>query len=969
MTTKDKKILEKLKKGVSQVESRGGELMYNLQGGSATGLYGQLFNSDYLKNVPYMKGVSRKQFAEDLDLQNRLFEDTFYGKIKDVPGLKSGIDKIRKDYPKESANVSDDEIAALVNFIGRDGTREYFGYHIRDGKPLAEALPNVYGPDAKFKNKTPEEYLNLYREAVGTENVSAYKEKEAFPGFQQTLDSLQGKTPVTEKKSPATFNITSKTSRAGAPTYPTDMFFESDNTRVAPFNPVPTTGGVASWDEFMESYNQSGLPAEGFARGGQVIKNNNMKYNNYKYGGMHYGVPQYFLGGAFEKLTGKKFKDTGFGKGLRDFGVATLNTAASPFESLMGTDFGIDEKFGYKTKFGNVFGGIGETAGSMLGQLAPTALNTIAPGAGTALSMVGQSFGSGLEGAGITQDISTDPQSSMGSQFGGMLNMMAMMNPSGGAGQFTQNMGESGFMQGLGQLFSGQMKHGGMNYKYGQGGMPQQADVEVESGEVIQTQGGAPVSYNSKAPVQSIGASGFKVGGKESHAKGGVPMTMPNGETKVFSKKNAADAERLLKLIAQAEKGVESSDFITRSTAELDLKKHTRQLEEKFAQQQEENGNQTNANTTMAKRGLWANIHAKRERIAGGSGERMRTPGSKGAPTNEAIKNSQARYGMQYMKAKHGMQHTVPPSSNPDSLGITPRDINLEDIIARMQQTDLRNRQLNTLEGLKTKGNIFSSPPFDPKIYTNSPANLPFREGGLVKAQDGMGLSLNNPAFGSGNNFGIPGFSSTPGANTFNSMYGGGANTGTGGGLQVNTPSQYEQVPFQSQYSGMKGMLPYASSLMNLGIGLKGLKDPGSFDASKYMINPELKNTQLNKDAMIAPDMQAYTSALNSVQDPRYKTMIHSNFMPQLAKRSEGIEFLQQKLEGENVDTINKFKGLNARTQYGVDMKNAELAALPYQFLGQAASDITSTSQQMGQNKFMERMLHNMYPQYRKVNS
>ena len=91
--------------------------------------------------------------------------------------------------------------------------------------------------------------------------------------------------------------------------------------------------------------------------------------------------------------------------------------------------------------------------------------------------------------------------------------------------------------------------------------------------------------------------------------------------------------------------------------------------------------------------------------------------------------------------------------------------------------------------------------------------------------------------------------------------------------------------------------------------------------------------------------------------------------MPQLAKRSEGIEFLQQKLEGENVDTINKFKGLNARTQYGVDMKNAELAALPYQFLGQAASDITSTSQQMGQNKFMERMLHNMYPQYRKVNS
>ena len=33
------------------------------------------------------------------------------------------------------------------------------------------------------------------------------------------------------------------------------------------------------------------------------------------------------------------------------------------------------------------------------------------------------------------------------------------------------------------------------------------------------------------------------------------------------------------------------------------------------------------------KPGLWENIHAKRERIAHGSGERMRKPGAKGAPT------------------------------------------------------------------------------------------------------------------------------------------------------------------------------------------------------------------------------------------------------------------------------------------------------------------------------------------------
>ena len=34
----------------------------------------------------------------------------------------------------------------------------------------------------------------------------------------------------------------------------------------------------------------------------------------------------------------------------------------------------------------------------------------------------------------------------------------------------------------------------------------------------------------------------------------------------------------------------------------------------------------------MAKQGLYANIHAKRKRIAQGSGEKMRSPGDPGAP-------------------------------------------------------------------------------------------------------------------------------------------------------------------------------------------------------------------------------------------------------------------------------------------------------------------------------------------------
>jgi hypothetical protein len=42
----------------------------------------------------------------------------------------------------------------------------------------------------------------------------------------------------------------------------------------------------------------------------------------------------------------------------------------------------------------------------------------------------------------------------------------------------------------------------------------------------------------------------------------------------------------------------------------------------------------------MANKGLYSNINAKKKRIAKGSGEKMRKPGSKGAPTDKAFKDS-----------------------------------------------------------------------------------------------------------------------------------------------------------------------------------------------------------------------------------------------------------------------------------------------------------------------------------------
>ncbi len=46
---------------------------------------------------------------------------------------------------------------------------------------------------------------------------------------------------------------------------------------------------------------------------------------------------------------------------------------------------------------------------------------------------------------------------------------------------------------------------------------------------------------------------------------------------------------------------------------------------------------------TKKKKGLWDNIHAKRKRIKAGSGQKMRKPGSKGAPSKKDLQNSQTK--------------------------------------------------------------------------------------------------------------------------------------------------------------------------------------------------------------------------------------------------------------------------------------------------------------------------------------
>ena len=147
--------------------------------------------------------------------------------------------------------------------------------------------------------------------------------------------------------------------------------------------------------------------------------------------------------------------------------------------------------------------------------------------------------------------------------------------------------------------------------------------------------------------------------------------------------------------------------------------------------------------------GLYANIHAKQQRIAHGSKEHMRKPGSKGAPTNAAFKAaastakaeggpfadmSYTKGDMSYTKADPSfIQHQmhVGPIHSPVAGRTDHLPMNVEsgsyvipaDIISAMGEG-------NTMAGFKIARRMFSSSPyFQEQKQPYSSAAQPYAEG------------------------------------------------------------------------------------------------------------------------------------------------------------------------------------------------------------------------------------------------
>lgn len=69
------------------------------------------------------------------------------------------------------------------------------------------------------------------------------------------------------------------------------------------------------------------------------------------------------------------------------------------------------------------------------------------------------------------------------------------------------------------------------------------------------------------------------------------------------------------------------------------------------------------------KRGLWSNIHAKRNRIKNGSGEKMRKPGSEGAPTNTDFKSAAESLSTDEQKNDQLFEYAIDAKGHKSSTG------------------------------------------------------------------------------------------------------------------------------------------------------------------------------------------------------------------------------------------------------------------------------------------------------------
>jgi hypothetical protein len=153
-----------------------------------------------------------------------------------------------------------------------------------------------------------------------------------------------------------------------------------------------------------------------------------------------------------------------------------------------------------------------------------------------------------------------------------------------------------------------------------------------DGGRTAKKNGG---SMQGGSDQNAISSAGPDEGGREPKKSGGKAM---GGALAQASKKDMMPMGVIPQMMMKKKKGgmVEGSAK-DKAEDKMLAKKHGMSMKEWEASPEDK---KHDAPKKKSGGGLYANIHAKRERIEDGSKEKMRKPGSKGAPTAEAFKAS-----------------------------------------------------------------------------------------------------------------------------------------------------------------------------------------------------------------------------------------------------------------------------------------------------------------------------------------
>lgn len=120
--------------------------------------------------------------------------------------------------------------------------------------------------------------------------------------------------------------------------------------------------------------------------------------------------------------------------------------------------------------------------------------------------------------------------------------------------------------------------------------------------------------------------------------------------------------------------------------------------------------------------GLWSNIHAKRERIKSGSGEQMRKPGSKGAPSPDAIRSAKEAVDPNLPKNRLEGSKSLVDNYKKNTPGQTRTTV--ETVKRVMQEAEYQGRDVPL--GKKMKGDVKKS-----KVFVRN------EKGNVVKVEFG----------------------------------------------------------------------------------------------------------------------------------------------------------------------------------------------------------------------------------------